>query len=81
MMQFGEIVHDYDLSFVIGKLFEHGLVHEFDSNNFILREPIAFKDDSEVTLSQDFRTIDIELVCDFLHSGHFHLDYIKLKYI
>jgi hypothetical protein len=67
MMQFGEIVHDDELAFIVGKLFEHLTFHEFDCDDFVLRDPVAFVDDTEVSSSQLFRLIHVEVISNFLH--------------
>jgi hypothetical protein len=54
MMQFGQIIHDDEFSFVVRELFEHVFIHELDSDDFVLTDPISFENDTEVTLTKNF---------------------------
>lgn len=77
-MQFGQIIHDDEFSFVVRELFEHVFIHELDSDDFVLTDPISFENDTEVTLTKNFWLVDVEVVCYLLHAFLLHLSFLKI---
>ena len=71
VVDFGQLGHDVDLPLVLGNLLEHLLLHEFDGDDPVLTEVVAFKDDPVVALAQRLRPVDVEIVGHLLHPLHF----------
>ena len=51
-------------------LIEHLLLHEFDGDNAVLGEMIAFIDYSVVALTKLFGAVYVEIVVHLLHALH-----------
>ncbi len=71
MLEFGEFFHDDKFSFVFGVFWDLSLIDEFDCNDAVLVESIAFVDGTEVSFPEGLGCVDEKVVVKLGHSFHF----------
>jgi hypothetical protein len=71
MLEFGEFFHDDKFSFVVRVFCDLSLIDEFDRNDAVLIESVAFVDGAEVSFPDGLGCVDKIVVVELGHSFHF----------
>jgi hypothetical protein len=71
MLEFGEFFHDDKFPYVFGVFCDLSLLDEFDCNDAVLVESVAFVDRAEVAFSEGLGCVDKKVVVELSHFLHF----------
>lgn len=71
MLEFCEFFHDNKFPFVFRIFCDLSLIDEFDCNDAVLVDSVAFVDGTEVSFPEGLGCVDEKVVVELGHSFHF----------